>query len=380
MTGDAWITATPNPALGGIGFGVVEVTWDAIGRSGSVWVSQNGAAEQLVARGVSGTARVEWIQWPQAFAFRLRDSDDGELLAEVQVSRDPLEPRLAERTVVATVTEAEDPYARDTLLLFRSLRVFGGQMANCRAIAHVVERVDSSFRAALAELGVEVRVVSRVNGTHRTANKLRMLLDDPEADWLLAVDNDIVVVRDFAAMVFGEAFAGCPIDDFRYRRSDWAHYQELAGVSAQPTRMVPTRPVRGEIEVPLAFHGGVQLIPGRMVAAMGDAWLSGIERAPLDLAESPGDGWAPYMQQQILEDDQPSLTRAVLGLGVPWRLMPLSMNVPTHTPIHPAHDPEHLEPMLIHHHHRRDEVGRLLYGSHACLNRAIDRVNREFYP
>lgn len=380
MTRTPWITATPNPAPGGSGLGITTISWDAGTDEADVWVSQNGAMESTFAGDGRGRQVADWIQWPFAYHFRLRARDTGAVLAEVRVSRDPLLPEIAARTVVATVTEAHDPYARDTELLFRSLRAFGGEMARSRAIAYVVDQVDDAFRERLEGLQVEVRVVPRVEGTHRTANKLRMFEEAPDADWLVALDNDLVVARDFSAQVFGEALGVCLIDDFRYDRDDWRHYQRLLGVEPQRQRSIAVRPVGGEPEIPMAFHGGVQIVPRDLVATFGKAWRDGIARAPRDVSEPPEGGWSEHMARLIQQSDQPSLTRGVFAAGIPWRMLPLAMNVPTHTEIHPALDPDHVVPYLIHHHHRRDAEGRVLPGSHARLNEEIYRINRVLFP
>jgi hypothetical protein len=87
---------------------------------------------------------------------------------------------------------------REVHLLFQSLQLLGGTLARCRQVACFVDHIDASFREQLDEIGVEARVVARVDGRCPYANKIRMLMEvDAGVDWIVGLDTDIAVGRQF---------------------------------------------------------------------------------------------------------------------------------------------------------------------------------------
>lgn len=84
---DATISASPNPLKGGPEEGTVTVTWDTKGdEAADVYVSHNGAAEQLFAKGKSGSKTVNWIRQGSTYEFSLYEDASHKLLGKVQVT------------------------------------------------------------------------------------------------------------------------------------------------------------------------------------------------------------------------------------------------------------------------------------------------------
>lgn len=84
---DAHISASPNPIKGGPEEGTTTITWDSQ-REGSldVYVSRNGAPEQLFGSGKSGSKTVHWIRQGLKYQFALYEHVSHKLLGQVQVT------------------------------------------------------------------------------------------------------------------------------------------------------------------------------------------------------------------------------------------------------------------------------------------------------
>jgi hypothetical protein len=83
----ATISASPNPIPPGSTPGTTTITWDTQGDEGQVYVSENGAAEKLVASGATGSQSVDWIRPHVPYEFRLyKGSAHKDVLAHVRVT------------------------------------------------------------------------------------------------------------------------------------------------------------------------------------------------------------------------------------------------------------------------------------------------------
>ncbi|HEY5036463.1 MAG TPA: hypothetical protein VII74_04965 [Chthoniobacterales bacterium] len=86
--GNATISASPNPVVGGPAQGTTTITWDAhnpAATDAEVYVLQEGQAEQLFSKGPKGSAPAPWIQAGQTYNFTLYDGSHKEL-ATVRVT------------------------------------------------------------------------------------------------------------------------------------------------------------------------------------------------------------------------------------------------------------------------------------------------------
>ena len=83
-----FLSASPNPALGGERLGKTTISWDtADGSIGRIFVSVNRGAEAFFADGRRGSAPADWIDANSNYEFRLYNSDHTELLANVAVTK-----------------------------------------------------------------------------------------------------------------------------------------------------------------------------------------------------------------------------------------------------------------------------------------------------
>jgi hypothetical protein len=96
----ATIEAVPNPVAAGPGLGSTSVRWKSDpAHDASVYVSQDGGAEALFAKGSSGTAVANWIARGSIYEFRLySNASPRALLARVTVRRSADAPPLVPPT------------------------------------------------------------------------------------------------------------------------------------------------------------------------------------------------------------------------------------------------------------------------------------------
>src|SRR5215210_6600256 len=104
----------------------------------------------------------------------------------------------AERVLVATVAENRPPFIHEAEMLFRTLRRFGGALSRSQCMAYFVGSADPAAVERLADLGVATEVVEPFDERRPQANKIRMLETAKDFDYLVALDTDIVVARDFS--------------------------------------------------------------------------------------------------------------------------------------------------------------------------------------
>ena len=85
----ASILANPNPVPAGSALGTTTITWKTgDGSQGQVYVSQDGAAENLFDAGTDDSKEAPWIQTGSTYEFRVyAGSDHKTQLASVKVTR-----------------------------------------------------------------------------------------------------------------------------------------------------------------------------------------------------------------------------------------------------------------------------------------------------
>ena len=85
----ASILANPNPVPAGSGLGTTTITWKTgDGSQGQVYVSQDGATENVFDAGTDGSKEAPWIQTGSSYEFRVyAGSDHKTQLASVKVTR-----------------------------------------------------------------------------------------------------------------------------------------------------------------------------------------------------------------------------------------------------------------------------------------------------
>lgn len=273
----------------------------------------------------------------------------------------------ANEVLIACVSEPHDPWASETVEMFRTLRTFGGHLANAHARAYIVGGPDATLRRDLQALDVSVETADVIDPAHPHVNKLAML-SPPDAGirWLVALDTDVLIARDFSAHLGGSSIRACVADVDPLTAEQWHLLFARFGLRTPTTSGRTT--VTWE-ETHGYFNSGVLVIPTELIVPLRDAWLRWIRTLQAgDHLQAVG---APHFYT-----DQYALTLALAETGLPFDPLPLEMNVPMHSRIHSKHRPHTREPYLLHHHHHpRDTRGRLLPTGYRRLDAAISRIS-----
>lgn len=269
---------------------------------------------------------------------------------------------------VATVLELREPYVSEALLLFRSIDRFGGALRAARRIAYSIGEPAATTSKRFESLGVDLRVTESVDERCPHANKLRMIRREAGVDVLLALDTDVVCVRDPSAWLSRSSLVAKPTDLSPLTGPQWLELFKHFGVT-HPNTWHRTH-TSGEL-VPNYFNSGVIGIPSAYADALGQEWrcmvrafLDELDRLPQAIAE------------QSFYADQFALALAVQRRQLPIVPLPLAMNFPTHCNLQAVQQPDETIPYLIHHHHRRRPGGALELAGFRAADRQIRRANR----
>jgi hypothetical protein len=273
----------------------------------------------------------------------------------------------SERVLVACVAEDRPRDGREVLLMFHSLLRLGGGLAHCRRIAFFVDHVDTRLSRQLFSIGVETRVVGRVDVRCPHANKIRMLMDiGDDTDWVVALDTDVAVAGDISRHLAGANVRAKPVDSDPLSMPQWSSLFDRFALEPPPERYLTTFDRRETIAY---FNSGVLIVPGVLATHLAAEWTSFVKSVIGVYDELPA--IAPH----AFFTDQFALALALARRDIRVNPLPLEMNFPTHRPIHPCWQPDNAEPLLLHHHHRITEDGALLSCGYRGPDNAITAVN-----
>lgn len=271
-----------------------------------------------------------------------------------------------ERLLIGCVAENREPYRTEALYLFRSIAESGGSLNRAKRIAYFVEAADAEIVEKLAALGVIVKIVGRFDSRCPHANKLMMLDDGEDYDIFLSLDCDCVVTKDFLPLLDAGAVMAKPADEDPFESiAPWKTLFKHFNLSLPKARYKTAFSAR---EMVPYFNSGAVAIPKRFMPDLSSKWKEAVK----DLLGSYDR--LPSISPQRFFTDQFALAVALHSGKFPFKPLPLEMNFPTHTPVHPSFRPEILEPYMLHYHHRMSEKGidECAYGN---VNAAINKLN-----
>jgi hypothetical protein len=275
-------------------------------------------------------------------------------------------PLVANDLVIGLLTENISWMLAQAVRLVRSIRWFGGELANARIVVCGVGALEPVARDTLRSLGAEIRTVSRFHPANPTGNRHQLigeLLDAPE-EMLLLLDCDTLVVQDPLPYLTRDAFqakiAPTPtVSDEVFTRL-FAHF----GLPKPPRTSVT--PLSGEATIPY-FNAGVMAIPRDLARTLAPAW----RRYNKELADRP-ELAAPCQRHM----HQASLSLALAETGIPRIELPPAMNFQLNA-THVAAPPGFAEtdPVIIHYHHLASEDGALLPTTYPGAQARIDQFH-----
>ena len=175
----------------------------------------------------------------------------------------------SKRVLVACVAENTPRFHHEVTYLFKSLRYLGGRLADAQAIAYFVDSVDAEVTATLAALNVAVQIVDRLDERCLHANKIQMLEDTADYDYLVALDTDIVIARDFSAQLIGHSIAAKPADSDPLTHAEWKTLFGHFNLPLPETRFLTSFNL--SLTIPY-FNSGVLVIPQIWVSPLRTLW------------------------------------------------------------------------------------------------------------
>jgi hypothetical protein len=272
--------------------------------------------------------------------------------------------------VFSCVTENDPAWFQRVANLVSSVRWFGGSLSDATFIVNFVGDVAPEYSKALRDLDAQVRVVERVDSRAGFANKLRMLeLDRDEAfDALVGLDCDVVVVDDFSDEVPASSIGAKPADYDLFTDREWSRLYETVGMQPPPRTQRATS--SGKPVGPY-FNTGVLTVPRALCGELSRRWTTCHTEIVARFERDPN-LIRPDLQ---VYSDQLALSLAIAEGGMPWEPLPVTMNFPSHVPVHRS-ALSGRAPMIVHYHDEIDADGFLRRPRCSIAADSADRFNR----
>ena len=68
----------------------------------------------------------------------------------------------AERILIACQTKGRSEFASEVITLFKSIKIFGGKLAQAQKIVYFTDNVEDKIKSELKQLGVKIRIIEDV--------------------------------------------------------------------------------------------------------------------------------------------------------------------------------------------------------------------------
>jgi hypothetical protein len=288
------------------------------------------------------------------------------------------------KLLISCVGENDELYTAEVLLLFKTIKKFGGNVAdNAILVANFVKSIDPDIKQSLEDLGVKVRIVEPFDTrVPPTSDKIRMLEmdgDDDEYDYdvLIALDCDTAVVRDFSSQINPQFFQAMPADTNMdiLTVPQWQKLFSYFGLQIPPERFNTTR----KTIIPY-FSSAVMSIPKQYIKRLRKSWAEYILRL-LEYSHNVG---LDELTSQAYFFDELALSLALQKEKIPLNILTLEMNFSVQSmgsyfratrPLGPDLQPDNMLPFIIHYHHKYDIDGSLTKTGYKIPDLAIEQVN-----
>jgi len=311
----------------------------------------------------------------------------------------------AERILIACQTTGQSKFVSEVITLFKSTKIFGGKLAQAQKIVYFTDNIDNDIKLELKQLGVKIRIIESIDHEDPHTNKIQPLKfanDEEDFDFLITLDTDMVIGRDFSEYL-DEDKIGIPIeDDDRLSLKDWKELFEYFQISFPKERFYTY--FTGIQTIPY-FNSAVLLIPKKFLAKLYNDWKFLIFN--LWNAYEEFSNISKYSDYKIPNhadyNNQYALSLAIQKAKLPYNVLPLEMNFSTHIGSHKDLKPERqkfvfkekrsnlsemkpylasyrekvskIKPFLIHHHHRYTDLDHIRYCYYDNINKIIDKIN-----
>jgi hypothetical protein len=264
------------------------------------------------------------------------------------------------------VAESTPSFYDQVLRLIRSIRWFGGSLADADVFVCIVGEAGPARRMELEALGAQVRLVSEFNPLNRFCNKIRFL-ELPELEryeTVALLDCDMALVQDpapyFAQPSLQLKIADLPTVPTAVLARLCAHF----GLSAP----APIYRTTCSQEPTIWYcNTAVMILPAAWIAQILPAWCDYILR----LCTEPGLFGPPYNHC-----NQAAMSLVYLSNPLPFSELPAAMNFPLHqTHRLPAPALLREDPVILHYHDRVDGDGLLLPVPYPLAQNRVRQLN-----
>lgn len=275
---------------------------------------------------------------------------------------------LPERILITCQGSDKEPFRHEIPYLFKSLINFGGRLASAQKIAFFDGPVNEKLITELSEMGVKVKHIQTIDGRCIHANKIQMLKGDEfDFDYLVALDADIVIAKDFSSFIGRKSIGMKPADNDPFDDiNKWKILFKHFGLEIPPERFFSNFTSNKLIPY---FNSGVLIVPKEFISPLYETW----KYYTLKILDAYSN--LPEISEATFFTDQFALSLALVKLKLPFHALPLEMNFPTHYPIHESFEPQKIEPYLIHYHHKFSSKWEILSCCYDNINKMITKIN-----
>ena len=182
-----------------------------------------------------------------------------------------------EKILISTQGPNRYPFTLETEYLFKSLNLYGGKLANAQKIACFSEPIDSKLKNDLENLGVKIKIINDIDPRCLFANKIQNLeLSDYEnIEFLIALDTDVVITKDFSEFLDASKVGAKPVDRDPLSLEDWKSLYGFFGLKVPEERYLTHFTLQETIPY---FNSGVLLIPKKFIKPLYETWKKYVQR------------------------------------------------------------------------------------------------------
>lgn len=272
------------------------------------------------------------------------------------------------RILVICQAPNRDPFVEESEFLFKTLNKFGGSLSESKKIVCFSEPVSIELVKRFSALGVKIRIIEPIDDRCVHASKIQNLsvYKDEDFDFLVSLDTDMVIARDFSSFFDEDKVGAKPVDQDPLSINDWRILFEYFDLDLPKERYLTSFHMKETIPY---FNSGVLLMPKKYLANLYESWKSFVYKL-LDSYDE-----LLEIKKHSFFTDQFALSLALIETKTPHNALLLEMNFPTHIDVHEKIKTQNLSPYLIHHHHKFLEK-RISHCSYPNVNNLIDKINQ----
>jgi len=278
------------------------------------------------------------------------------------------------KILIATQCSPVEPFKSEVIRLFKSVNLFGGNLANAKKVVCLSESPDSNFKNELKVLGVDIKLIDPLDDNYHHSNKIQMLQIEDDYDVLIALDTDIIVTSDFTNYIDKNNISAKIVDTDCLGLENWKklfHFFELD----VPLKRFQTC-ITNVKTIPW-FNSGVLFIPKKYSLILYKLWVQYTQKLLehyYSLSFLSGDSFND--DRNFIFIDQYALALAIHDHKLPYNPLPLEFNFPTHYLVHENFNPNEINPLIIHYHHLVSKKGNILHSKYIPTTKCIDLYNK----